>query len=159
MEEITRRSGGIKLREDNILFMLSTRLKDICNQHGIFIMSATQLNGDYQESKTPDQNLLRGAKAIADKIDYGSILLNVKDDDLVALDTILSSNLFERPTIKMSVYKNRRGRYKGVILWCKADLGCCRIKPMFCTTYDYEMVNIDDMRITLQEESAFEIDD
>ena len=103
--------------------------------------------------------MLRGAKAIADKIDYGSILLNVKDDDLVALDTILSSNLFERATIKMSIYKNRRGRYKGVILWCKADLGCCRIKPMFCTTYDYEMVNIDDMRIMLQEESAFEIDD
>ena len=25
LEEITRRSGGVKLREDNILFMLSTR--------------------------------------------------------------------------------------------------------------------------------------
>ena len=159
LEEITRRSGGIKLREDNILFMLSTRLKDICNQHGVFIMSATQLNGDYQESKTPDQNLLRGAKAIADKIDYGSILLNVKDEDLVALEKILASNIFERPTIKMSVYKNRRGRYKGVILWCKADLGCCRIKPMFCTTYDYEMVSIDDIRIKLEDESAFECDD
>lgn len=159
LEEITRRSGGIKLREDNILFMLSTRLKDICNQYGVFIMSATQLNGDYQESKTPDQNLLRGAKAIADKIDYGSILLNVKDEDLVALEKILASNIFERPTIKMSVYKNRRGRYKGVILWCKADLGCCRIKPMFCTTYDYEMVSIDDIRIKLEDESAFECDD
>ena len=45
LEEITKRSGGVKLREDNILFMLSTRLKDICNQYGIFIMSATQLNG------------------------------------------------------------------------------------------------------------------
>ena len=66
LEEITKRSGGIKLREDNILFMLSTRLKDICNQYGVFIMSATQLNSDYQESKTPDQNLLRGAKSIAD---------------------------------------------------------------------------------------------
>ena len=41
LEEITRRSGGIKLREDNILFMLSTRLKDICNKHGVFILSAT----------------------------------------------------------------------------------------------------------------------
>jgi replicative DNA helicase len=158
LEEITRRSGGIKLREDNILFMLSTRLKDLCNQYGVFIMSATQLNGDYQESKTPDQNLLRGAKAIADKIDYGSILLGVKDDDLVALESILSSNIFEKPTIKMSIYKNRRGRYKGVILWCKADLGCCRIKPMFCTTYDYEMVSIDDVRIRIDEESAFECD-
>ena len=33
LEEITKRSGGVKLREDNILFMLSTRLKDICNQY------------------------------------------------------------------------------------------------------------------------------
>ena len=158
LEEITKRSGGVKLREDNILFMLSTRLKDICNQHGVFIMSATQLNGDYQDSKTPDQNLLRGAKAIADKIDYGAILLSVKDDDLVSLENILSTSIFEKPTIKMSIYKNRRGRYKGVILWCKADLGCCRIKPMFCTTYDYEMVSIDNVRIRIDEESAFECD-
>ena len=155
LEEITRRSGGVKLREDNILFMLSIRLKDICNQYGIFIMSATQLNGDYQQAETPDQNLLRGAKSIADKIDYGAILLPVKDEDLVKLEKVLATNVFERPTIKMSVYKNRRGRYKGIYLWCKADLGCCRIQPMFCTTYDYELVSIDDIKITLAEDSAF----
>ena len=118
-------------------------------------MSATQLNGDYVDSKTPDQNLLRGAKSIADKVDYGSILLNVQDDDLVSLEKILNTKLFDTPTIKMSVYKNRRGRYKGVILWCKADLGTCRITPMFCTTYAYELVPIDDIKITLEEESAF----
>ena len=155
LEEITRRSGGVKLREDNILFMLSIRLKDICNQYGIFIMSATQLNGDYQQSETPDQNLLRGAKSIADKIDYGSILLGVKDDDLVKLDKILATNVFERPTIKISVYKNRRGRYKGIYLWSKSDLGCCRIRPMFATTYDYELVPIDDIKIVLEEDSIF----
>ena len=155
LEEITRRSGGVKLREDNILFMLSIRLKDICNQYGIFIMSATQLNGDYQTSETPDQNLLRGAKSIADKIDYGSILLSVKYEDFVKLDKILCTNVFEKPTIKISVYKNRRGRYKGIYLWCKADLGCCRIQPMFCTSYDYEMISIDDIKIVLEEDSAF----
>lgn len=46
--------------------MLSNKLKDICNQYGIFIMSATQLSGDYDHAEIPDQNLLRGAKAIAD---------------------------------------------------------------------------------------------
>lgn len=60
LEEITKRSGGVKLREDNILFMLSIKLKDICNQYGVFVMSATQLNGQYSDSETPDQNLLRG---------------------------------------------------------------------------------------------------
>lgn len=156
LEEITRRSGGVKLREDNILFMLATRLKDICNQYGVFIMTSTQLNGQYVDSDTPDQNLLRGAKSIADRVDYGSIMLGVSDDDLVKLDPILATNVFERPVIKISIYKNRRGRYKGVYLWCKADLGTCRIQPMFCTGYDYEMISIDDIRIKLEEPSAFE---
>ena len=139
--------------------MLSTKLKDICNQYGVFIMSATQLSGDYATADTPDQNLLRGAKSIADKIDMGSILLSVRDEDLVSLDKILASNLFEIPTLKLSIYKNRRGRYKGIYLWCKADLGTCRIEPMFATTYSYELISIDDIRIKVEEESAFECDD
>ena len=155
LEEITRRSGGVNLREDNILFILSNKLKDICNTYGVFIESATQLNGDWKDAKIPDQNLLRGAKAIADKIDYGSILLNVTTEDLEALEPILSSNVFEKPTIKLSIYKNRRGKYKGVILWCKGSLGCCRIQPMFCTTYDYEMISVDNVKIVVEDESIF----
>ena len=155
LEEITKRSGGVKLREDNILFMLSIRLKDLCNQYGIFIESATQLNGDYIESETPDQNLLRGAKSIADKIDFGAILLNVKATDLEALSKILSANTFDNPTIKLSVYKNRRGRYKGIYLWCKADLGTCRVQPMFATTYDYELIQMEDIKISVEGDAAF----
>ena len=154
LEEIQKRSG-VHLREDNILFILSNKLKDICNTYGVFIESATQLNGDWKEAKVPDQNLLRGAKAIADKVDYGSILMNVTSEDLEALDSILSTNVFEKPTIKLSIYKNRRGRYKGVLLWCKASLGCCRIQPMFCTTYDYEIVDIDNIKILVEEPGAF----
>jgi replicative DNA helicase len=155
LEEITKKSGGVRLREDNILFMLSTRLKDLCNKYGIFIMSATQLNGDYQEAETPDQNLLRGAKAIADKIDFGSILLPVKDKDIESLGRILTSNTFDRPNLKLSVYKNRRGRYKGIYLWCQADLGTCRVKPMFATTYGYEIIEMDDIKIITEDKGAF----
>lgn len=135
--------------------MLSTKLKDICNQYGVFIMSATQLNGSYVESETPDQNLLRGAKSIADRIDWGGILLTVSPDDLAKLEKILATNVFDVPNIKMSIYKNRRGRWKGVYLWCRADLGTCRINPMFATTYSYELVPIDDLKISLEPESAF----
>ena len=60
-----------------------------------------------------------------------------------------------KPNLKLSVYKNRRGRYKGVYLWCKADLGCCRVKPMFCTTYDYEILNVEDLKILTEEPGAF----
>lgn len=156
LEEITRKSGGVRLREDNILFMLSTRLKDLCNKYGIFILSGTQLNGDYKDAPVPDQNLLRGAKAIADKIDVGMILLSVTDEDLVKLEPILANNRnFETPNIKLSVYKNRRGSYKGVYLWCKADLGTCRIQPQFCTTYGHEIVGIEDIKVIVDEPGAF----
>ena len=157
LEEISRRAGKVALREDNILFLLSARIKDICVKYNVFIMSATQLNGDYQDSKTPDQNLLRGAKAIADKIDYGSILLPVKEQDLGSLETILQKNpQFPVPKIKLSIYKNRRGRYKSVILWCDADLGTCRIKPMFMTDFQYEWIGIEDLKIIINDFSAFD---
>ena len=155
LEEITKRSGGVKLREDNILFMISIRLKDLCNELGIFIMSATQLNGDWQEAKEANQNLLRGAKAIADKIDLGAILLPTKEDDIVSLEKILSTGVFQKPNLKLSIYKNRRGKFKSVILWCHADLGTCRIKPMFLTDHSYEMLPIENINIVVEEESAF----
>ena len=154
LEEITRRSGGVRLREDNILFMLSTRLKDICNQYNIFIMSATQVNQDYQTSETPDQNLLRGAKSIADRIDVGMLLLPVAQKDIESLQQILSTNGFEAPSLKISVYKNRRGRYKAIYLWCKADLGVCSIQPMFATDWGYGLIKMDDLKIEI-EEGAF----
>ena len=147
LEEISKKSGGVRLREDNILFMLSIRLKDICNQYGVFIMTSTQLNADYQTSETPDQNLLRGAKSIADKIDYGSILLSTTNEDQENLERIIVNTGFKKPNLKLSIYKNRRGRYKGIYLWCDADLGTCRVKPMFATTWSYELIQINNLKI------------
>lgn len=41
------------------------------------------------------------------------------------------------------------------MLWCKADLGICRVKPMFATTYNYEIIPIDDLKIEIEEEGAW----
>ena len=147
LEEISKRSVGVKLREDTILFMLSIRLKDLCNKYGVFIISATQLNADYQTSETPDQNLLRGSKAISDKIDVGMIMLTTTVEDLENLEPILTNTGFKKPNLKISIYKNRRGRYKGIYLWCNADLGTCRINPIFATSWSYELIQIHNYKI------------
>ena len=157
LTEVSSKTGIKGLREDNVLFMISIRLKDLCNQYGVFIMTATQLNADYITAKQYDQNLLRGAKSIADKIDCGMIMLETDNDDLVALEDVLAEGGFERPTIKISIYKNRRGRYKSILLWCKTNRGTCKIVPMFATNYQYELIPIDDLKIKVKpkEESAF----
>lgn len=156
LTEVTSKTGIKGLREDNVLFMISIRLKDICNQYQVFIMTATQLNADYISAQQYDQNLLRGAKAIADKIDAGMIMLEVSQDDLKALDTLIKQNHFETPQIKMSVYKNRRGRYKDVLLWCRAQRGTCRIEPMFVTDYQYKLIDVPIYKVNVEEpKSAF----
>ena len=127
----------------------SINLKDICNEYGVFIMTATQLNSDYTTAQQYDQNLLRGAKSIADKIDYGAIMLQTSQEDKEALKPILLKQNLPEPVIKISVYKNRRGQYKDILLWCKADRGICRIEPMFATTYNYELVDLPDLKIKI----------
>ena len=159
LTEVTSKTGIKGLREDNVLFMISIRLKDLCNQYGVFIMTATQLNADYITAQQYDQNLLRGAKSIADKIDCGMIMLECNADDWAALDNVIAQGGFERPTIKISVYKNRRGRYKSILLWCKANRGTCKIEPMFATNYQMELVPMEDIKINVKpkkvEASAF----
>jgi replicative DNA helicase len=45
ISDIARASGGMKLREDLILFLLSVKLKEIATVFNVYIMTASQLNG------------------------------------------------------------------------------------------------------------------
>lgn len=78
------------------------------------------------------------------------ILLPVSTEDLKKLEPILSSGQFAVPNIKLSIYKNRRGRYKSVYLWCNADLGTCRIQPMFATDFRYALTPIENIEIKVK---------
>ena len=151
LSEVSSRASVKGLREDNVLFMISVRLKDLATQYGIFIMSSTQLNADYVNANVYDQNLLRGAKSIADKIDMGSIMLRLNEADAETIGQLTKERGWEMPNLKISIYKNRRGRYNHLLLWCNADLGICRINPMFATTYNYELIEMDDYKINVSE--------
>ena len=53
LEEISRRAGKIALREDNILFMLSARLKDIRVKYNVFIMASDRQVSGHPAVKPP----------------------------------------------------------------------------------------------------------
>lgn len=58
---------------------MSDKLKGLCNKYDVYMMSATQLNGDWKEAwlkgQVIDASYLRGSKAIADKTDAAMIIL------------------------------------------------------------------------------------
>lgn len=45
ISDLAKASRGMSLREDQVLFQLSSKLKDLASVYNIFILSATQLNG------------------------------------------------------------------------------------------------------------------
>jgi replicative DNA helicase len=151
LEEITQRTSGMKLREDNILFMLAIRIKDLCNELGIFVMSGTQLNADWEDRQTSNQNVLRGAKAIADKIDLGIITVPVSDADKEALQPVVAAACMPMPNLVHHIYKNRRGKFKSVKLWCSADFATCRVQALFMTDDNYKIVEVEDLDIVVEE--------
>lgn len=155
LTEIGGKSGVKNLREDNILFLLASKLKDIAVQYGVFILSSTQLNADYQTSETPDQNLLRGSKAIADRIDWGGIMLETTKEDREKVETFCKKNSLPIPNVKMSIYKNRANKWKGIYLWMSTQTGICRFETLFVTDWACNIIEMPLLNIKVEEASAF----
>jgi replicative DNA helicase len=151
LSEIGKETRGIRLREDNMLHMFSSNLKELANELGIFIYTASQLSGEWEGKKTANQNVLRGAKALADKLDVGYIGLIPTAEDIDSLSHILDKTyeILERPNLVYHIYKNRRGSYQNVKLWNYADLGTCRIKNLFLTTNDYTLIPVQSIQINV----------
>lgn len=154
LSEIGKEAGGIRLREDNILHMFSTNLKELCNELGVFMYTATQVSGDWEGKKTANQNIIRGAKAIADKLDVGMIALEPTKEDLDALKPILEKGfeLVEQPNLVFHVYKLRRSPYQNIKVWSYVDLGTCRLKNLFVTKNDYTLIPVQSLSIEVTEE-------
>lgn len=145
IEEISQ-GTGMRVREDQILFLMSSKLKDIAVENNIFMLSNTQINASYKQEKILDQTMLAGAKSIANRIDFGEIMVDCTDEDLQDVEGIVASHPgIGMPNMKKSVYKNRRGKNNRVICWMYADKGTCRYKTLFVTDFFYNLIDPKDI--------------
>ena len=145
LAEIAQATRGMKLREDNILFMFSVKLKDLANKYGVFVQTGTQVNRSGNNTDEEfSSNMLRGSSAIADKADYCEIFSTPTEKDKEAYNRIRNSlgNFTLEPNFIRNIYKNRGNKYSNCRIWCHADLGTCRIYPLFCTNYSYEVIEM-----------------
>lgn len=156
MSEGATKSRISNLREDQILLMFTTRLKDLCNELDIFIWTATQLSGDWKNAKEADQQLLRGAKSISDKIDIGSIMLPVREADKPIIESYLAKGFQLEPTHVIHVYKVRRGHYNNIKVYINFDRSTCRAVECFVTDNNGNLLNIEDTSIEVVFDKTFE---
>ena len=143
------------LREDVVLMLLANQLKQLAKDYGIFIFSATQVNGSamMDDGEFKNETCIRGAKAIADKADSAFVMSRVNEKiwnsmmpnfRTAARDGRLDARYLEnenmRPTHILDIYKMRRGRYKNVRIWTRLDLGNGRREDLFMTTADNQPI-------------------
>jgi len=144
LTQIGSQSKIANMREDQVLYLLSSRLKEIAVDEQVFIMSATQTNSSWKVDSRPDAALLKGSKAVAEKIDFGCIILPLGPDDKEFADKLESSG-YVRPNKKISVYKNRQGEYTMCYLWIVADMGTCRYKTVAVTDWEYNQIDVPEL--------------
>lgn len=124
----------LRLREDVVLMMLSNTLKEIAVEHQVFIMSSTQLNGTWEDNLVRNANMIRGSKAVVDKIDVGSISVKISAEELEKVQAIIQEKgLTILPNMVTDLYKNRRGELTEIKVFRYFDYGTCRITDLFLT--------------------------
>lgn len=160
LAEASYKTGVKGLREDQILLMLASRIKDLCNNLNIHVHAMTQINGEWKTAQEADQNLLRSAKSLADKPDIAYISLPVRDSDSAAIETYLSKGFTRAPNVVRHIYKVRRGKIHGVKLFQYFDFATCRVEDCFVTDKKGIMLDVVDTNIevildqTQEEEEA-----
>lgn len=142
--ELSRRTS-VNMREDQVLYLLSTRLKELAVTNHVGLMTATQTNRTALESSEANSGMLKGSSAIVEKADFAAIMMRLTPEDKKQLPFLLSAtstDASDAPNLIMSIYKNRRGRYSEGKLWMKVDLGTCTFKTVFYTDHDYQVHKI-----------------
>lgn len=149
LSEVAGKTRGVSMREDNVLVMFADQLKTLANTLNVHIDTSTQANGDWKDSKNADQNLIRGAKGIADKIDVGWIALPPSEKDMENIKAIMDKGFFKIPNVVYHIYKVRRGKLNHVKLWLYFDYGTCRLYDLFATDNNYKLINIDNTELNV----------
>ena len=81
--------------------------------------------------------------------------------ELEAIKPILSNGIYPVPNMIYHLYKCRRGKITRVKVWMHVNLGNCRVRDLFVTTFDNELIPVDKLTIEsaekiLQEHSVDE---
>lgn len=132
---------GFNLRNDEVLLMFSTALKDLAVELNVFVMSSTQVNANADSNANiKNESSLAGSRSIINKADIGTIMSRPTKEELEVFSKLEGINLV--PNIVTDVYKVRSGEWNQIRIWSDVNLGNLRKKDLFATNNRLEVVSI-----------------
>jgi hypothetical protein len=124
----------LKLREDVVLRLFTTALKNLAVELDAFILTSTQISND-DDNKTGgfrDFRNIQGSRAITNLVDFACIMSRPSVEELQLVEGFQKLYHFV-PNIITDVFKNRRGRWTMIRIWSLMDLGTMRRYDLFVT--------------------------
>lgn len=131
---------GVALRNDEILLMLSTALKELAVELNVCVFTSTQVNASADNNQNiRNESSIAGSRAIINKADIGLMCARPTKEEL---DFFASSGQAV-PNLVTDVYKVRSGEWTQVRIWSLVDLGTLRKVDLYMTDARLNIIEID----------------
>ena len=132
---------GFALRNDEVLLMFATALKDLAVELDIFVMTSTQVNANSDNNTNiRNESTLAGGRSTINKADVGLVMARPTKEEIDLLSNSTLGQIYSMPNIVTDVYKVRSGQWTQVRIWSYVDLGTLRKEDLFVTDSRLEPV-------------------
>lgn len=123
---------GFSLRNDEVLLMFTTALKDLAVELNVAMFTSTQVNASADDNKNiRNEASLAGGRATINKADNGAIMARPTPEELETLAEV--TNVHGIPNCVTDIFKCRSGEWTQVRVWSQVDLGRLKKKDLFVT--------------------------
>lgn len=128
---------GVALRNDEILLMFSTALKELAVELNVCVFTSTQVNANADSNTNiRNESTIAGSRAIINKADIGMVMARPTKEEI---DFFVSTGQAV-PNMVTDIYKVRSGEWNQVRIWSAIDLGCLRKEDLYITNSRLEFL-------------------
>ena len=130
---------GFGVRNDEVLLMMATALKDLAVELNVCVFTSTQVNANADNNTNiRNEASLAGGRSTINKADNGAIMARPTKEELETLEPITST--YGKPNLVTDIFKVRSGEWTQVRIWSIMDLGRMKREDLFITDSRLEVI-------------------
>ena len=130
---------GFGVRNDEVLLMMATALKDLAVELDVCVFTSTQVNANADNNTNiRNEASLAGGRSTINKADNGAIMARPTKEELETLEPITS--VHGKPNLVTDIFKVRSGEWTQVRIWSIMDLGTMKREDLFITDSRLEVI-------------------
>lgn len=123
---------GASLRNDEVLLMYASALKDLAVELNVSMFTSTQVNANADDSHNiRNESSLAGGRSTINKADNGMVMARPTNEELEILEPLTQK--YGYPNIVTDIFKVRSGEWTQVRIWSKINLGTMKRQDLFIT--------------------------